>query len=410
MATAAGMAQQPFNINQAAAQGIQAAGLGTAANLGFRPQQISAGTFQPTTIGAPSQVSATGYQAAQTGQVAPLQAQQVQAGQLASTGLSPYMNPYESQVVGQTLSDLERARQMQQNVLGAQAGAAGAYGGSRMGVAEAETNRAFAEQAARTAGQLRQAGFTQAQQAAQQDIASRMQADLANQQAGLQAGMTSAQLQQQANLANQQAQQQAREFGATQGMNAQQLNQAAQMQQALANQQAMQQGGMFNVTQGLEAQRLNQLAGIYGARERLGAAGQLADIANLGFGMGRQANMDLAQQGMMQQALQQQLMDAARQQYAGFQQSPQQALQNQIAGLQASDLGTRTTTEQRNLGLMDYLQFGAAMVNPQASMFSGLFGGSPRMTYSAPLSAQYGGQRTGVQGLNYFDPIVRRMQ
>ena len=361
MATAAGMAQQPFNINQAAAQGIQAAGLGTAANLGFQPQQITP----------------TSFQAAQTGQVAPLQAQQVQAGQLGTTSLSPYMNPYESQVVGQTLSDLERSRQMQQNVLGAQATAAGAFGGSRQGIAEAETNRAFAEQAARTAGQLRQAGFGQAQQAAQQDIASRMQASLANQQAGLQAGMTSAQLQQQANL---------------------------------ANQQAMQQGGMFNVTQGLEAQRLNQLAGIYGARERLGSAGQLADIANLGFGMGRQANLDLAQQGMMQQALQQQLMDAARQQYSGFQQSPYQALQSQMAGLQASDLGTRTTTEQKNPGLMDYLQFGAAMINPQASMFSGLFGGSPRMSYSSPLSEQYGNQRTGVQGLNYFDPIIRRMQ
>jgi len=326
MATAAGQAQQPFNINQAAAQGIQAAGLGTAANLGFQPQQITP----------------TGFQAAQTGQVAPLQAQQVQAGQLASTGLSPYMNPYESQVVGQTLSDLERARQMQQNVLGAQAGAAGAYGGSRMGVAEAETNRAFAEQAARTAGQLRQAGFTQAQQAAQQDIASRMQAALANQQAGLQAGMTSAQLQQQANL---------------------------------ANQQAMQQAGMFGAEAGMEAQRLNQLAGIYGARERLGAAGQLADISNLGFGMGRQISSDLAQQGLAQQMMQQALIDAARQQYAGFQGAPQQALAQQQAALAGSDLGQRTTQENRQLGLMDYLQAGASVINPQAALFKSIGSG-----------------------------------
>ena len=361
MATAAGQAQQPFNINQAAAQGIQASGLATAANLGFQPQQVTP----------------TSFQAAQTGQVAPLQAQQVQAGQLGTTSLSPYMNPYESQVVGQTLSDLERARQMQQNVLGAQAGAAGAYGGSRMGIAEAETNRAFAEQAARTAGQLRQAGFTQAQQAAQQDIASRMQAALANQQAGLQAGMTSAQLQQQANL---------------------------------ANQQAMQQAGMFGAEAGMEAQRLNQLAGLQGMQQRLGAAGQLADIANLGFGMGRQATADLASQGLAQQMMQQALIDAARQQYAGFQGAPQQALAQQAGALQGADLRQGTTTSQRNLGLMDYLQFGASMINPQASIFSGLFGGSPRMTYSAPLSAQYGGQRTGFEGLNYFDPIVRRMQ
>jgi len=312
MATAAGMAQQPFNINQAAAQGIQAAGLGTAANLGFQPQQITP----------------TSFQAAQTGQVAPLQAQQVQAGQLGTTSLSPYMNPYESQVVGQTLSDLERSRQMQQNVLGAQATAAGAFGGSRQGIAEAETNRAFAEQAARTAGQLRQAGFGQAQAAAQQDIASRMQAALANQQAGLQAGMTSAQLQQQANL---------------------------------ANQQAMQQAGMFGAESGMEAQRLNQLAGLQGAQQRLGAAGQLADIANLGFGIGRQANLDLAQQGMMQQMMQQALIDAGKQQYAGFQGAPQQALNQQISALQGANLGQQTQTGTFNPGLFNYLQLGASI-------------------------------------------------
>jgi len=360
-APSVGQAVQPMNLQQGITQGLMQAGQTFAQGTQYQPQQITP----------------TSFQAAQTGQVAPLQAQQVQAGQLGTTSLSPYMNPYESQVVGQTLSDLERSRQMQQNLLGAQATAAGAFGGSRQGIAEAETNRAFAEQAARTAGQLRQAGFGQAQQAAQQDIASRMQAALANQQAGLQAGMTSAQLQQQANL---------------------------------ANQQAMQQAGMFGAEAGMEAQRLNQLAGIYGARERLGAAGQLADISNLGFGMGRQISSDLAQQGLAQQMMQQALIDAARQQYAGFQGAPQQALAQQQAALAGSDLGQRTTTEQRNLGLMDYLQFGAAMINPQASMFSGLFGGSPRMTYSAPLSAQYGNQRTGVQGLNYFDPIVRRMQ
>ena len=98
---------------------------------------------------------------------------------------------------------------------GAQASAAGAFGGSRQALMEAETNRAFAEQAARSAGQLRQAGFTQAQGMAQQDIAGRMQASLANQQAGLQAGTTSANLAQQAALANQAAGMRAGEFSAS---------------------------------------------------------------------------------------------------------------------------------------------------------------------------------------------------
>ena len=268
-----GAVQQPMNLQQSIVQGLQQAGQTFAQGTQYQPQQITP----------------TGFQAAQTGQVAPLQAQQVQAGQLGTTSLSPYMNPYESQVVGQALSDLERSRQMQQNLLGAQATQARAFGGSRQGIAEAETNRAFAEQAARTAGQLRQAGFGQAQAAAQQDIASRMQAAIANQQAGLQAGMTSAQLQQQANLQNQQAQQQAAQFGAQQGMTAQQLN---------------------------------QMAGLQGAQQRMGAAGQLAGLAGTGYNIYKDIGATMAQQGAQQRALEQALYDQAMQQYQGFMGAP----------------------------------------------------------------------------------------
>ena len=84
--------------------------------------------------------------------------------------VSQYYNPYESQVVDTTLADIERSRLMAQNQLGAQATQAGAYGGSRQGIAEAETNRAYADQAARTAAQLRQQGFEQAQNVAMGDV------------------------------------------------------------------------------------------------------------------------------------------------------------------------------------------------------------------------------------------------
>lgn len=109
----------------------------------------------------------------------------VQAGQLSNTNLGAYQNPYTQGVIDTSMQDLERQRQMQQNQIGAQASAAGAFGGSRHGIAEAETNRAFAQQGAQMASGLRQQGFQNAQQMAQQDIASRMQAGLANQQAGL---------------------------------------------------------------------------------------------------------------------------------------------------------------------------------------------------------------------------------
>jgi hypothetical protein len=67
-----------------------------------------------------------------------------------------------------------------------QAQAAGAFGGSRQGLVEAQTNEAAQRQAGQLSANLYSQGFTQAQQAAQQDIATRMQAALANQQAGIQ--------------------------------------------------------------------------------------------------------------------------------------------------------------------------------------------------------------------------------
>lgn len=89
---------------------------------------------------------------------------------IAGTDLSAYMNPFENQVVGQSLQDLERARQMQENQLDAQATQAGAFGGSRQAIMQSELGRNYLDQAARTASQLRLGGFQNAQQMAGQDI------------------------------------------------------------------------------------------------------------------------------------------------------------------------------------------------------------------------------------------------
>ena len=82
-------------------------------------------------------------------------------------GVSQFFNPYENQVVQQTLSDIGEQGQIAQGQLGGQGVASGAFGGSRFGVAQAELAGNTLEQQARSAGQLRQAGFSQAQQAAQ---------------------------------------------------------------------------------------------------------------------------------------------------------------------------------------------------------------------------------------------------
>ena len=266
-----------FNVNQAAAGGLQQAMQGTQAGMRYQPQQVQA----------------TDYASSQMGP----------AGQVAGADLGAYTNPYESQVVDQSLADLERSRLMQQNQLGAQASAAGAFGGSRQGIAEAETNRAFADQAARTASGLRQSGYQQAQQLAGQDIGRQMQVDAANQAA-----------------MNQQ-----RQFGAQQGMTAQQLNQGA---------------------------------GLQGAQLRLGASGQMGRLGEQAFQTGRTISQDQMQQGLMQQGLQQSLIDAARGQYAGYTGAPMASLSAPLAALGATP-NQSTTTQSRNPGLFDYLSLGA---------------------------------------------------
>jgi hypothetical protein len=300
-----------FNVNQAAASGLQQAMQGTKAAMNYQPMQVKA----------------TDYAAAQAAQQAALTADQVSAGQIAGTNLGAYTNPYESQVVQQSLTDLGGAQEKALNQMGAQATAARAFGGSRQGIAEAETRKSYADQAAQMVSGLRQAGYQQAQQLAGQDIATQMQAALANQGANLQAGTTTAQLGQQVNLANQAALNQQRQFGATQGMTAQQLNQGA---------------------------------GLQGAQLRMNASQQMGGLGQQAFDTSQAIQQQQMQQGLMQQGLQQQLIDAARGQYAGAIGAPQQSLGLPLAALGATPV-PETTTQTQSPGLFNYLQLGASI-------------------------------------------------
>lgn len=132
------------------------------------------------------------------------------AGQSAPTllgaDINAYQNPFTTQVIDQSLSDLDRARQMAIGGDQDRAISAGAFGGSRSGILEAETNRAFADQAARTSSGLRQAGFNQAQRAAESDIGREL--DNRRFQAGLQSGLLGDQYQTLGLLGNMGSQQQ----------------------------------------------------------------------------------------------------------------------------------------------------------------------------------------------------------
>ena len=79
-----------------------------------------------------------------------------------STAIDARMNPYQDAVVDATMRDIERQRQMQLNTDAAGAVAAGAFGGSRHGLVEAETNRSANQQAIDSIARLRQEGYNTA--------------------------------------------------------------------------------------------------------------------------------------------------------------------------------------------------------------------------------------------------------
>jgi len=110
---------------------------------------------------------------------------QVNAGSLAQTDLSGYMNPYTNNVINSGLQALDIQRQQALNGIGDQAIRTGAFGGSRQGISEGVTNAGSAMQAGQLASQLQAQNFAQAQNAAQNDLNRNLQAQGMNQQAGL---------------------------------------------------------------------------------------------------------------------------------------------------------------------------------------------------------------------------------
>lgn len=150
MDVAASLARKPTNIPT-----IQVAGLGNLEQQGITASGVT-GVGQPTVGSAVSGVQ---------GAMAPIGAQQI----------SQYLNPYQSYVT----DEIARQGQMMQNQLGAQAVNAGAFGGGREGVQQAELQgRTLSEM-----GRAQAQGFQTALGAAQQQ-----------QQVGLQGGQLLGQL------------------------------------------------------------------------------------------------------------------------------------------------------------------------------------------------------------------------
>ncbi len=210
-------------------------------------------------------------------------ASNVTADRLSNANLSAYANPYQNQVIDNTLNDLNKARQMQMNQVGANASASGAFGGSRQALREAETNTGYFDQAARAAANLRLQGFRDVQNMAQTDINNKLASDISNQG--------------------------------------------------------------FNLA---------------GSQQRLAAGNQLANLSNLGFGMGQQLQGNLAQDGAMKQGINQLLIDAVKNQVNQRSQAPFQGIGLLTQALGASPV-PQTSTTSKQPGLFDYLTLGASL-------------------------------------------------
>lgn len=114
------------------------------------------------------------------GDLGGFQGQNLDAAQIADADMGRYMSPYTQNVIDASLRTLGGAQEQALNQQGAQASRAGAFGGSRHGVAEAETRKAYGQQASDLVTNQMQQAFMNAQGMAQQDIASQNQFAMAN--------------------------------------------------------------------------------------------------------------------------------------------------------------------------------------------------------------------------------------
>lgn len=374
-------------------------------NQFVRPQQ-----FQPSEFTAPavstrdlqqyqmgpaervvgSSVSAPTMQAAQTGYAPGLQtyqmgpAERVRTQSLTRPGaVESYMSPYMQNVV-----DIEkREAQRQADIAGTRRGQAfaraGAFGGSRQAIENAEAQRNLATQMGDIQSRGLQSAYQQAQQQFNAEQAARIQAQLANQQAGLQTGSQ--------NLAAALGVQQ---LGTQTGLQTSLANLNAQQQAAVQNQAAQLQAQGLTAQQALQAALANQQAGLATGQQNLAAA---LSTQQLGTQQGLQAQ--LANQAAQLQA--QQLAEQSKQ--YGYGQQMQAAGLGAQYGQAAQQLGEQSAQFGAGLGLQG-LQTAMGAAGQLGQLGSTQFGQNLGINQ---LLSQYGGQQQqqaqNILGTQYQD-------
>jgi hypothetical protein len=155
---------QAPTAEQMTAMSPQIAGQGqftqAAQQAAARQAGLGALTFDPTTGSVTNIAAGTGIAGYQ-----PFLDQA--AAYSGPTAYQQFMSPYQQDVINTTLSEFDRQRQIQQQGVASQAIQAGAFGGGREGVQQAEYDALSDRNRAALQAQLLQQGYGQAQQAAQ---------------------------------------------------------------------------------------------------------------------------------------------------------------------------------------------------------------------------------------------------
>jgi hypothetical protein len=320
---------------------------GFAGLAGLQAQQL-AGSYQPMQerqFYQPMDVSYTGVQAPELKQYQMTEPQQVGIGQLQQYQMAgpervqaekfgagtarEYMSPYMQDVVEQQKQSAIKDYARNIPALQAAGVRAGARGGTREALLQAEARKGLQEQLGGIEATGRQQAFQQAQQQFGADRAAQLQAQQLNQAAGLTAG--------QANL---QALLGTQQLGTQSGLQAALANQQAGLTRGQANLQAALQTQGLGAQQGLQAQQLNQAAQLQAQQQALGQRGQMAQFGLQGAQLGeqsRQFGANLGVQGIQQQLAAAQALGGLGQQEFGQRQAALQAQMGAGSQLQAME-------------------------------------------------------------------------
>lgn len=283
-----------------------AAGMGTSGITGQVAQRGLNTNYQPGQMGY-QQVNAPNLQNYQMGP-----AQQVSTQSFNGQGTADqYMNPYMQNVVDIQKREAQRQSGIQGTQQAGQATSSGALGGSRDAIMRAERERNLGQQMGDIQAQGSNAAFQQAQQQFNAEQNRGLQAQQANQQAGLTTGIQ--------NLASSLGTQQ---LGAGQNMQAQLANQGA----GLTSQQQQEQSRQFGSNLGLQGL---QLAGTAGAQQ---------------FQQGMDVNKLQAAYGAQQQGMGQRGLDMAYQDFLNQKAYPQTQLSNMANMMRGLPIQQQTTT------------------------------------------------------------------